>query len=82
MKNKVKREIMKNFKSMRYAKHDRMKGYKTGAPEPIRESTQESRAIGRVIGKSELSKIFQLCRAEPVSSMQIDEPRRLMKLNA
>lgn len=61
MKNKVKKEIMKNFKSIRYAKHDRMKGYKTGAPEPSRESTQESRAIGGVIGKLELSRMFDLC---------------------
>ena len=73
---------MKNFKRMRYAKHDRMKSYKTGAPEPIRGSTQETRAIGRVIGKLELSRIFKLCRAEPVSSMQLDELRRLMKSNA
>lgn len=38
-----------------------MKGYKTGAPEPCRESTQESRAIGWVIGKLELSRMFDLC---------------------
>lgn len=80
--NKVKLEIMKNFKSMRYAKHDRMKGYKTGVPQPFRKNTQESRAIGRVIGKPELSRIFEPCRAEPVSSMQIDELRRLMKSSA
>lgn len=70
---------MKNFKSMRDAKHDRMKGYKTGAPEPVPESTQESRAIGRGRGKPELKRIFQRGRAEPVSSMWTDEPRRLMK---
>lgn len=80
--NKAKLEIMKNFKSMRYAKHDSMKCYKTGVPQPIRKNAQESRAIGRVIGEPELSRIFEPCRAEPISSMQIDELRRLMKSSA
>lgn len=55
---------MKNFKSMRYAKHGRIKGYKTGVLEPVRKGPQGSSAIGRMIGKPELRRIFKLYRAE------------------
>lgn len=49
---------MKNFKSMRYAKHDRIKGYKTGVLEPIRKRPQESSGVGQMMGKPELGRIF------------------------
>lgn len=51
---------MKNFKSMRYAKHDGIKGYKTGMLEPIGKDTQESSAISQMTGKPELGRIFKL----------------------
>lgn len=56
---------MKNFKSTKYAKHDRIKGYKTGVLEPVRKGTQESKAIGQIMGKAEVGRLFKLCRAEP-----------------
>lgn len=77
--DKVKQEIM-NFKSMRYAKHDRIKGYETGMLEPIGKDIQESSAISRMTGKPEVGRIFKPWRTEsPVRSMQINELRRLIK---
>lgn len=37
---------MKNLNSMRYAKHDRIMGCKTGVLKPIRKVPQESSAVG------------------------------------
>lgn len=58
--DKVKQEIMKNFQSMRYAKHDGIKGYKTGMLEAIGKDIQESSAISQMTGKPELGRIFKL----------------------
>lgn len=58
--DKVKQEIMKNLKSMRYTKHDRIKGYKTGMLEPVGKDIQESSAVSRMTGKPELGRIFEL----------------------
>ena len=58
---------MKNLKSMRYAKHGRIKGYRTSLLEPVRKGPQESSVVGQMMGATELGRIFQLCRAEFLS---------------
>lgn len=76
---------MKNFKSMKYAKHDGIKGYKTGMLEPIRKGIQESSAVSRMTEWQEnqsLAEYLNSAELSPIGSIQINELRKLIKSEA
>lgn len=60
---------MKNLKSMRYVIHDRIKGYKTGVPEPIRKGPQESSVVGRMMEQQSLA---EYSNSAELSSYQVN----------
>lgn len=80
--DKVKQEIMKDFKSRRYAEHDRIEGYTTGTLEPIGKGIQGGGAISKMTGKPGFGSISECCRTEPARSMQINELKGLIKSKA